>query len=68
MWYRIRDEQLGWGNRTRGGVTVMRIPGTQPVLLRQPYVQEVAALLTNQLRMASERYALAYGEALAASL
>ena len=65
MWYRIRDEQLGWGNRTRGGVTVMRIPGTHPVLLREPYVQVVAALLTKELRAASERHAVAYGEAVA---
>jgi thioesterase domain-containing protein/acyl carrier protein len=68
MWYRIRDEELGWGNRTRGGVTVMRIAGTHPMLLRPPYVQEVAAFLAEELRVASERHALAYGEALAASL
>ena len=46
----------------------MRIAGTHPMLLRPPYVQEVAAFLAEELRMASERYALAYGEALAASL
>jgi hypothetical protein len=38
------------------------------MLLRPPYVQEVAALLTEELRVAGERHSRAYGEALVPSL
>ena len=50
FWFRKRNRTLGWGDRTRGGVTVKRIPGDHETLLRQPNVRELAAIIAEELR------------------
>lgn len=49
FWFRKKDEMLGWGDRTRGGVTVRRIPGDHETLLRRPHVRELAAMIAEGL-------------------
>jgi thioesterase domain-containing protein/acyl carrier protein len=69
-WYRKNDEKMGWGDRTRGGVTVKLVPGDHVTILRKPYVEQFAAAITEQLDEAArnlhkveiqqqEKYALA---------
>lgn len=40
--YRIRDRQMGWGKRTRGGVEVIDIPGEHDTILNEPHVRVLA--------------------------
>jgi len=49
FWFRKKDKMLGWGDRTRGGVTVIRLPGVHETLLRQPHVRELAAFIAKGL-------------------
>jgi thioesterase domain-containing protein/acyl carrier protein len=39
---RIRDYQMGWGARSLGGVDVIPIPGPHALILREPYVVDLA--------------------------
>jgi thioesterase domain-containing protein/acyl carrier protein len=39
---RIRDYQMGWGPRSLGGVDVIPIPGPHALILREPYVVDLA--------------------------
>jgi amino acid adenylation domain-containing protein len=41
--YRVRDRQMGWGKRTRGGVEVIDIPGEHDTILSEPHVRVLAA-------------------------
>jgi amino acid adenylation domain-containing protein len=44
------DPLLGWGTRTKSGVDVATVPhGKHLLLLREPYVRELAAALSNTL-------------------
>jgi hypothetical protein len=48
--YYHADEFLGWGPRTEGGVDLEIIPhGRHRLLLREPYVRELAAALSKVL-------------------
>ena len=49
FWYRTNDETLGWGDRTNGGVNLIRIPGDHEKFLRAPHVGEFASLLSEAL-------------------
>ena len=40
--HRIRDYQMGWGTRALGGVQVIPIPGAHHLILREPYVIDLA--------------------------
>jgi thioesterase domain-containing protein len=40
--YRIRDDSLGWGGRTNGGIEVECIPGGHLMHLREPHVRSLA--------------------------
>jgi thioesterase domain-containing protein len=55
FWFRKKDETLGWGDRTRGGVTVKGIPGDHETLLRQPHVRQLATLIAVDLDRASRK-------------
>jgi thioesterase domain-containing protein len=44
-YWRVRDEQLGWGRWARDGVEVHVIPGRHDTILREPNVQVLAKLL-----------------------
>jgi thioesterase domain-containing protein len=47
---RINDEHLGWGKLAKGGVDLHFIPGGHDSVLREPYVQGLAAALKKCLR------------------
>jgi amino acid adenylation domain-containing protein len=47
--YRVRDERMGWGDRTRGGVDVERVPGTHLTILREPHVNVLAEKILTRL-------------------
>ena len=47
---RIHDEYLGWGKLAKGGVDLHFIPGGHDSVLREPYVQGLAAALKKCLR------------------
>jgi len=47
--YRVRDKRMGWGDRTRGGVEVERVPGEHMTLLREPHVIVLAEKLRRWL-------------------
>jgi thioesterase domain-containing protein len=52
--YYHSDELLGWGPRTTSGVDIEIIPhGRHRLLLREPYVRELAAALSNVLERLS---------------
>jgi amino acid adenylation domain-containing protein len=52
--YYKRDPLLGWGSRTTSGVDIEIIPnGRHLFLLREPYVREVAAVLSHVLARCS---------------
>jgi amino acid adenylation domain-containing protein len=53
FWFHKKDKTLGWGDRTRGVVTVRRIPGGHETLLRQPHVRKLALLIAEGLDGAS---------------
>jgi thioesterase domain-containing protein len=42
LFYRIKDESLGWAKRVRGSVEIIRVPGTHGIILREPGVSVVA--------------------------
>ena len=54
QYYRIRDEQLGWGRRTLGGVAVHFIPGDHFTIFREPHVQALAQNLSDCIQKALE--------------
>jgi thioesterase domain-containing protein len=47
---RIRDSQLGWGKLAKGGVDLHFIGGSHDTVLKEPYVQDLAAALKNYLQ------------------
>ena len=47
---RIHDRHLGWGKLAKGGVDLHFIPGGHDSVLREPYVQGLAAALKKCLR------------------
>jgi hypothetical protein len=50
FYYRA-DPLLGWGSRTASGVTTELVPhGKHLLLLREPYVRELAAALSKTLK------------------
>ncbi|MFN2529809.1 MAG: amino acid adenylation domain-containing protein [Pyrinomonadaceae bacterium] len=53
--YRIRDQNLGWSKLARGGVDLHIIPGGHASVLKEPYVQGLAAELKNCLLRYSEQ-------------
>jgi amino acid adenylation domain-containing protein len=50
--WRIRDEKLGWSNRTRAGVTLHHVDGVHTDFMRPPHVVVLARELTVALRKA----------------
>jgi amino acid adenylation domain-containing protein len=62
-WYRIRDEQMGWGSRTRGGVTMEHVPGDHFSLLRQPHVRVLARMLAAKIARRPPQAATSFAEA-----
>jgi aspartate racemase len=52
---RIRDPHLGWGKLARGGVDLHFIPGGHESVLKEPYVQGLAAALKKCLRRQSHQ-------------
>ena len=54
QYYRIRDEQLGWGRRALGGVGVYFIPGEHFTIFREPHVQALAQNLSDCIQKALE--------------
>ena len=54
-WYRRNDKAMGWGDRTRMGVTTRNISGHHLTIMRQPYVQELASMLVERLDEAANR-------------
>jgi hypothetical protein len=49
--YYHSDSLLGWGPRTSSGVDIEIIPhGRHRLLLREPYVRELAAALSNRFQ------------------
>lgn len=42
LFYRVRDESLGWASRVTGKVEIVRVPGTHGLILREPGVSVVA--------------------------
>jgi thioesterase domain-containing protein len=54
-YWRIRDDQLGWGKWAQGGVEVHEVPGEHLTLLREPHVQVLAAKLQDCLARAVRR-------------
>ncbi|MDE3063502.1 MAG: amino acid adenylation domain-containing protein, partial [Acidobacteriota bacterium] len=51
---RIRDYKMGWGQRALGGVDVIRVEGDHFLMLREPYVVDLAH---NMQRVMDEAYA-----------
>ena len=51
-YWRIRDDELGWSDRTTGGVDVHVVPGEHANLLREPHVADIARVLDACLRRA----------------
>ncbi len=51
---RIRDSRLGWGKLAKGGVDLHFIPGGHDTVLKEPYVQHLAAALNKCLRRRSD--------------
>jgi amino acid adenylation domain-containing protein len=49
FWYRVKDEKLGWGNRSTSAVMARRIPGEHMTFMRTPHVRELAILLGESL-------------------
>jgi thioesterase domain-containing protein len=47
---RVHDRHLGWGKLAKGGVDLHFIPGGHDSVLREPYVQGLAAALKKCLR------------------
>jgi amino acid adenylation domain-containing protein len=51
---RIRDYQMGWGARSLGGVDVIPIPGAHALILREPYVIDLARKMDRCIERALE--------------
>ncbi len=49
-YWRIHDEELGWGDRTRSGVTTHLVEGNHQTILRAPYVASLGRALDAHLR------------------
>lgn len=49
-YYYVRDQQMGWGARTQGGVEICELDCGHEEFLRQPQVGLVAQLLTGRLQ------------------
>jgi amino acid adenylation domain-containing protein len=47
--WRVRDEACGWGDRSTGGVRVVRIEGEHDTFLREPHVRDLARKLRESL-------------------
>jgi hypothetical protein len=50
--YYVKDETMGWGERSRGGVHIYRIDFPHQVL-REPYIREVAKRLLESISRAT---------------
>jgi amino acid adenylation domain-containing protein len=55
FFWRPADTQLGWGNRTTGGVEAHLVPGDHRTMLREPHVGKMAEVLTACLARAEGR-------------
>lgn len=49
-YYYVRDAQMGWGQRTSGGVDVFELECGHLEMLREPYVRVVAEKIAGRLR------------------
>lgn len=47
--YRVRDDRMGWGDRTTGFIDVDRIPGHHLTILREPHVRVLAQKILTRL-------------------
>jgi thioesterase domain-containing protein len=54
QYYRIRDEQLGWGQRALGDVAVHFITGEHLTIFREPHVHALAKNLSDCIQKALE--------------
>ena len=55
--YYKKDELLGWGPRTSGGVEIRVLPNTKHrLLLREPYVRELALALSEFIQRLNREY------------
>ena len=53
-YYYVRDPQMGWGQRTSGGVDVFELECGHLDMLREPYVRAVAEKIACRLRASIE--------------
>jgi thioesterase domain-containing protein/acyl carrier protein len=53
--YCVRDPEMGWGARTRGGVEICEVGCGHYEVLRQPHVGVIAAGLSQRLREINEQ-------------
>jgi amino acid adenylation domain-containing protein len=54
-YYYIRDRQMGWGNRSEGGVEICEINCRHIEVLRQPHVQTIGQKLASRLQRIRDR-------------
>jgi thioesterase domain-containing protein len=57
-YYYIRDPQMGWGERTLGGVEVCEIDCGHVEMLREPYVGIVAEKIAGRMASADQEQPL----------
>ena len=54
-YYYIRDPQMGWGERSTGGIEICEVDCGHFEMLRQPYVRLISERLTARLQEVNER-------------
>ena len=52
-YYHLRDPQMGWGDRSLGGVEICEIACGHVEMLREPFVRTVCQKLKNRLQVIS---------------
>ncbi len=54
-YYYVRDPQMGWGERSTGGIEICEVDCDHFEMLRQPYVRQIADRLTTRLQEVNQR-------------
>ncbi|PHM38685.1 linear gramicidin synthetase subunit D [Xenorhabdus mauleonii] len=57
-----RDPQNGWGRKTTGHINVIDVPGDHLEVMEEPYVEEVAKVILQEMNKSSKKQVLPYSE------
>ncbi|MBD2820023.1 amino acid adenylation domain-containing protein [Xenorhabdus sp. 42] len=57
-----RDPKNGWGSKTTGHINVIDVPGDHLEVMEEPYIEEVAKVILQEMNKSSKKQVLAYPE------